>query len=50
MDIKDIKLKGIYLFTFILSIMISLVTGHILNTPNVSIYVGLLFCLNKQEE
>lgn len=49
-NIKDIKLKGIYLFTFILSIMISLVTGHILNTPNVSIYVGLLFCLNKQEE
>lgn len=49
-NIKDTKLKGIYLFTFILSIMISLVTGHILNTPNVSIYVGLLFCLNKQEE
>lgn len=49
-NIKDVKLKGIYLFTFILSIMISLVTGHILNTPNVSIYVGLLFCLNKQEE
>lgn len=49
-NIKAAKLKGIYLFTFILSIMISLVTGHILNTPNVSIYVGLLFCLNKQEE
>lgn len=49
-NIKDTKLKGIYLFTFVLSIMISLVTGHILNTPNVSIYVGLLFCLNKQEE
>lgn len=49
-NIKAVKLKGIYLFTFILSIMISLVTGHILNTPNVSIYVGLLFCLNKQEE
>ncbi len=49
-NIKDAKLKGIYLFTFVLSIMISLVTGHILNTPNVSIYVGLLFCLNKQEE
>lgn len=49
-NIKDVKLKGIYLFTFVLSIIISLVTGHILNTPNVSIYVGLLFCLNKQEE
>lgn len=49
-NIKAAKLKGIYLFTLILSIMISLVTGHILNTPNVSIYVGLLFCLNKQEE
>ena len=49
-NIKAAKLKGIYLFTFVLSIMISLVTGHILNTPNVSIYVGLLFCLNKQEE
>ena len=49
-NIKDTKLKGIYLFTFILSIMISLVTGHVLNMPNVSIYVGLLFVLNKQEE
>ena len=49
-NIKDTKLKGIYLFTFILSIMISLVTGHILNMPNVSIYIGLLFVLNKQEE
>ncbi len=49
-NIKGPKLKGIYLFTFILSIMISLVTGHILNMPNVSIYIGLLFILNKQEE
>ena len=49
-NIKDTKLKGIYLFTFILSIMISLVTGHVLNMPNVSIYIGLLFVLNKQEE
>lgn len=49
-NIKDTKLKGIYLFTFVLSIMISLVTGHVLNMPNVSIYVGLLFVLNKQEE
>ena len=49
-NIKDTKLKGIYLFTFVLSIMISLVTGHVLNMPNVSIYVGLLFVLSKQEE
>ena len=49
-NIKGTKLKGVYLFTFILSIMISLVTGHVLNMPNVSIYVGLLFILNKQEE
>ena len=49
-NIKDFKLKGIYLFTLVLSIMISLVTGHVLNMPNVSIYVGLLFVLNKQEE
>ena len=49
-NIKDTKLKGIYLFTLVLSIMISLVTGHVLNMPNVSIYVGLLFVLNKQEE
>ena len=49
-NIKATKLKGVYLFTFILSIMISLVTGHVLNMPNVSIYVGLLFVLNKQEE
>ena len=49
-NIKDTNIKGVYLFTFILSIMISLVTGHVLNMPNVSIYIGLLFVLNKQEE
>ena len=48
-NIKSEKLKGVYLFTFILSMVISLITGHVLNTPNVSIFVGLLFGLNKLE-
>lgn len=49
-NIKSEKLKGVYLFTFILSMVISLITGHVLNTPNVSIFIGLLFSLNKLEE
>ena len=48
-NIKSGKLQGVYLFTFILSMVISLITGHVLNTPNVSIFVGLLFSLNKLE-
>ena len=49
-NIKSEKLKGVYLFTFILGMVISLITGHVLNTPNVSIFIGLLFSLNKLEE
>ena len=49
-NIKSEKLKGVYLFTFILSMVISLITGHVLNTPNVSIFIWLLFSLNKLEE
>lgn len=49
-NIKSEKLKGVYLFTFILSMVISLITGHVLNTPNVSVFIGLLFSLNKLEE
>ena len=48
-NIKSGKLKGVYLFTFVLGMVISLVTGHVLNTPNVSIFIGLLFGLNKLE-
>jgi len=44
---KDIKLKGIYKFSFILSIIISLIAGHILTSTCVSIYLGVLVILNK---
>ena len=45
--IKDNKLHNIYLFSFILFILMSCFSGHVFIKPNVLIYVGLLFNLNK---
>ena len=42
------KLKGWYLFSFILFIIMSCFSGHILNKPLVAIYIALLFRLNKE--
>lgn len=44
------KLKGPYLFSFILFITISLLSGHVLNRPMVSIFIALLFILNKNKK
>jgi len=41
------KLKGIYLFSFILFTLISLFTGHVFISTCVAIYPALLFLLNK---
>ena len=41
--IKYRKLDKIYKFSFILIMLISLTSGHILIYPNVSIYIALLF-------
>ena len=48
--IHKYKLKGWYLFSFILFIIMSCFSGHILNKPLVAIYIGLLFNLNKENE
>ncbi len=49
-SIKNIKLNGVYKFTFILLIIISLFSGHILTSTNVSIYLALMMLLNKNGE
>ena len=41
------KLKNIYLLSFILFILMSCFSGHIFIKPNVLIYIGVLFNLNK---
>lgn len=48
--IKNTKLYGIYKFSFILLLIISFFSGHILFKPQVSIYLALLFFLNKYDE
>ena len=47
---KNSKLNGIYKFTFILLIIISIFAGHILTSTNVSIYLALMIILNKNEK
>ena len=44
------KLRGPYLCSFILFITMSLLSGHILNRPMVSIFIALLFILNKNKK
>ena len=47
---KSVKFNGIYKFTFILLIIISIFAGHILTSTNVSIYLALMIILNKNEK
>ena len=47
---KSVKLNGIYKFTFILLIIISIFAGHILTSTNVSIYLALMIILNKNKK
>ena len=47
---KSVKLNGIYKFTLILLIVISIFAGHILTSTNVSIYLALMIILNKNEK
>ncbi len=44
------KLKNAYLLSYILFLLISETSGHILIYPAVSIYLGVIIYLNKQEE
>lgn len=45
--IKDNRLYNVYLLSFILFILMSCFSGHIFMKPNVLIYMGLLYNLNK---
>lgn len=47
---KSVKFNGIYKFTFILLIIISIFAGHILTSTNVSIYLALMIILNKNKK
>ena len=42
------KLKGVYFLTFILLILISETSGHVLICPAVSLYFGVIISLNKK--
>lgn len=46
-SVKDTKLSGVYRYTFILGLLISLIAGHVLISTNVSIYLALLFYYNR---
>ena len=46
-SVKDTKLGGVYRYTFILGLLISLIAGHVLISTNVSIYLALLFYYNR---
>ena len=46
--VKKIKLDKISLFSIILLILISLTSGHVLLSPNVSIYFGYIILINNK--
>ncbi len=46
-SLKKIKLNGYYRFSFVLFVLMSLFSGHVLIQPMVAIYVALLFLLNR---
>ena len=48
--LKKSKMKEPYLVSFVLGILISLVTGHVLMSPNVSIYLGVFLLLNNNSK
>lgn len=46
--VKKIKLDKVSLFSIILLILISLTSGHVLLSPNVSIYFGYIILINNK--
>lgn len=49
-SINKVKLKGYYKLSLILILIASLFSGHILTEPMVTIYIGLLYILNKNKK
>ena len=47
--LKKVHLRKQYKFSFILFILMSLFSGHILIKPMVSIYIALIFIINKND-
>lgn len=48
--LRKCRIKEPYLVSLVLGILISLVTGHVLMSPNVSIYLGVLLLLNNNSK
>lgn len=47
---RKCRIKEPYLISLVLGILISLVTGHVLMSPNVSVYLGVLLLLNNNSK
>lgn len=48
--LRKCRIKEPYLVSLVLGILISLVTGHVLMSPNVSIYLGVLLLLSNNSK
>lgn len=49
-SLKNLKLTGIYAFSFYLTLFASFFSGHILTSPMVCIWLSLMPVINKSEE
>lgn len=48
--LKNSKIKGVYKFTFILLLIVSCFTGHVLISPFTSTFLALLFLITKNDK
>lgn len=48
--LRKCRIKEFYLVSLVLGILISLVTGHVLMSPNVSVYLGVLLLLSNNSK
>lgn len=48
--LKQTKLKSVYKLSFILIIILSCFSGHVLLSPMVTTYIGLLFLVSKNDQ
>lgn len=48
--LRKCRIKEPYLVSLVLGILISLVTGHVLMSPNVSVYLGVLLLLSNNSK
>lgn len=48
--LKNSKIKGVYKFTFVLLLIVSCFTGHVLISPFTSTFLALLFLVSKNDK